>query len=305
VVTDTAGASADLEAGSKALDAGDFEAARESLRSATAKDPKNAQAFFKLGVACEKIGDLQAAEAAYRRALASRPDLDAAVAALSALYVSQGRTDEALAVGRAGLRAHPGSAAIHASFGAALASMGQQEVATHELEQAVSIAPSDPMFRLALAHWLNAWHVRGAAFHLDAAIASAKDDYGLLASIGHEYRMAGEFASCAKTFDKAIANKDGGEVRTERALCKLGLKDEVGATKDLRQATELEPTYAPGHYYLGGRLATARRFNAAKHEYETYLQLAPNGSLAEEATQRLQAAETEALAVKRARAEKP
>ena len=103
----------------------------------------------------------------------------------------------------------------------------------------------------------------------------------MIASIGHEYRMAGEFDSCVKTFDHAVAMKDGGEVRTERALCKLGLKDDKGTLADLQAAVDKEPTYAPAHYYLGGRLAMSKHFKEAAAEYGKYLELAPDGSLAE------------------------
>jgi Tfp pilus assembly protein PilF len=147
------------------------------------------------------------------------------------------------------------------------------------------------MFHLTFAHWLNTWKVRGAAPHLDAALPLAKDDYGMIASIGHEYRMAGEFDSCVKTFDHAVAMKDGGEVRTERALCRLGLKDDKGTVMDLQAAVDKEPTYAPAHYYLGGRLAMSKRFKDAAAEYGKYLQLAPNGSLAKPAADRMKAAE--------------
>ncbi len=137
------------------------------------------------------------------------------------------------------------------------------------------------MFHLTFAHWLNVWKVRGAAPHLDAARDLVKDDYGMTVSIGYEYRLAGEFDSCVKTFDHAVALKDGGEVRTGRALCRLGLKDEKGALADLQAAVAKEPGYAPAHYYLGGRLAMSKRFKDAAGEYAKYLELAPNGSLAE------------------------
>jgi Tfp pilus assembly protein PilF len=113
----------------------------------------------------------------------------------------------------------------------------------------------------------------------------------MTASVGYEYRMAGEFASCVKTFDAAIATKDGGEVRTERALCHLGQKDEAGALDDLEAAVKAEPTYAPAHYYLGGRLASSKHFKEAAAQYAEYLKLAPTGSLAKAAAERLKAAQ--------------
>ena len=231
------------------------------------------------------------AEAAYKAALVVKPDLEAAAASLSALYVDEGRIDEALAIARGGLAKHPGSAALHENMGVALAARGDQDNATKELAQAVQIAPTDAMFHLTLAHWFNVWKVRGAAPHLDAARDIVKDDYGMIASIAYEYRMASEFDSCVKTYDRAVAIKDGGEVRLGRALCKLGLKDEKGTLDDLQAAVVKEPSYAPAHYYLGGRLALAKHFKEAASEYGKYLLLEPNGSLAAKATEKQKAAQ--------------
>jgi tetratricopeptide (TPR) repeat protein len=255
-----------------------------------------------LGQTCEKLGDTKSAEAAYKSALAIKPDLDVAAAELAALYVTDGRIDEAFAVCKAGIAKHPGSAPLHASMGIALAAHGDQDPATQEFEQAIKLAPADPMMHLTFAHWLNAWHVRGAAPHLDAALGMVQNDLGMLASIGFEYRMAGEFDSCVKTFDRAIKIKDGGEVRTQRALCKLGQKDDKGAFDDLQAAIAAEAGYAPAHYYLGGRLAHSKRFKEAATEYAKYLELAPSGSLAKEATERLKAAQDAAKGDKSAAA---
>jgi tetratricopeptide (TPR) repeat protein len=287
--------SAELMAGIKAFDAGSYADARKSFEAATKKDPKNYEAFFNLGQACEKLGDKQAAEAAYKAAVAVKPDLDTAAAALSSLYIDAGRFDEALAVGKAGLAKHPGSAPLHENLGMALAARGDQDPATQELEAAIKLAPSEPMYHLNLAHWLNAWHVRGATPHLDAIRDGAKD-VAMLASIGFEYRMAGEYDTCIKIFDRAVAMKDGGEVRTERALCKHGMKDDKGALDDLQAAVAKEPGYAQAHYYLGGRLASAKppRFKEAAAEYAKYLELAPTGSLAKQASERLKYAQDEA-----------
>jgi tetratricopeptide (TPR) repeat protein len=284
-------ASGEVRAGIKAFDAGDYAGARKSFENATAKDPGNYEAFHNLGLACEKLGDKPAAEAAYKAALSRKPELEAAATELCALYLDQGRIDDAIATGRAGLAKHPGSAALHENVGVALAAHGDEQSALLELESAAKLQPAEPLFRLTLAHWLNVWHVRGAIGHLDAAREIVKGDYAMMASIGYEYRMAGEFAACIETFDRAIAVKDAGEVRTERALCKLGLKDEKGALEDLQAGVLKDPGYAPAHYYLAGRLALGKRFKEAAAEYAAYLDLAPSGSLAKAARERMRAAQ--------------
>jgi Flp pilus assembly protein TadD len=283
--------SPELLAGIKAFDAGHYADARASFQAAAKKNPGNYEALYNLGMSCEKLGDGAGAEAAYKAALAVKADLETASAELCALYVDQGRVDDALSVGRAGLAAHPKSAALHENVGLALAARGDTEAATGELEQAIRLGPSEAMFQLTLAHWMNVWHAHGAAPHLDAALGLAKGDYAMTASIGHEYRMAGEFPSCVKTFEAAIAIQDGGEVRTERALCRLGQKDEPGALEDLQAAVKTEPTYAPAHYYLAGRLAGSKHFKEAAAEYAEVLKLAPSGSLAKAASERLKVAQ--------------
>ena len=288
--TEPAG-SPDLMAGVKAFDAGSYDEARTSFEAATKKNPRDYQAFYDLAMACEKLGDKVAAEAAYKSALAIKPDFDVAAVALSTLELDEGRTDDALAVTQAALAQRPGSASLHENLGMALATRGEQDRALRELDQAAKLAPTEPMFQLTLAHWLNAWHVQGASFHLDRALGAGTDDVGVLASIGFEYRMAGDFASCIKTFDRAVQIKDGGEVRTERGICKLGMKDDAGAFGDLQAAVSVEPSYPAGHYWLAGRLALLRRYKDAAAEYGKYLQLQPHGSLAKAASERMKAAQ--------------
>jgi tetratricopeptide (TPR) repeat protein len=283
--------SAEKAAGIRAFDAGNYADARKSFEAASKKNPKDYESLQNLGLACEKLGDPTGAEAAYKAALAVKPDLDTASTALSAIYLDAGRTDEAVTVARAGLARHGASEPLHENLGVALATKGDQDGATQEFIQAIKLTPDDPMAQLTFAHWLNAWKVRGAAPHLDAARDLVKDDYGMLASIGLEYRLAGEFDSCVKTFDRAIGMKDGGEVRTGRALCRLALKDDKGALTDLQAAVDKEPAYANAHYFLGGRLAVGKRYKDAAAEYSKYLELAPNGSLARPAAERLKAAQ--------------
>ena len=287
--------SADVDAGTAAFNAGNYADARKSFEAATRKNPADYSAFVDLGQTCEKLGDVPAAEAAYKGALTAQPDLEPAAAELSTLYSADGKIDDAMAVARSSLAKHPGSGPLHAALAIALATHGDQDPAIQEFDQAIKLQPSDPMLQYTFASFLNQWHVRGATPHLDSALGLVKDDYAMIVSIGHEYRMGGEFAGCLKALDRAIGMKDGGEARTERALCKLGEKDEAGALADLRGAVAAEPGYAPGHYYLGGRLATGKHYKEAAAEFQKYLDLAPSGSLAKPAAERLKIAEDAAL----------
>jgi tetratricopeptide (TPR) repeat protein len=262
-------------------------------------------ALWDLGQACEKLGDGAAALAAYRAELEVEPDADQATAEIADLYVVDGRVDDALAIATRGLARRPGSAALHAALGHALATRGDRDAAMKQFEQSIQIEPTSAMRHFTFAVWLNKWHVRGAAFYLDRALALVHDDYPMTVSIGHEYRLAGVFDSCVSTFDAAIKSKDRGEPRTERALCKLGLRDEAGAFADLKGAVAAEPTYPQAHFFLAGRLAVAKRYREAAAEYQAYLQLAPDGSLADQATRRLRAAQDAAASERDAVAARP
>lgn len=282
----------EVVAGLQAFDAGNYADARKSFEAATQKNPKDYSAFVDLGQTCEKLGDKAAAEAAYKSALGIKPGLESATAELASLYAQDGRVDDALQLAKTALARHPGSAPLHESLGIALASRGDQEGATSEFEQAIKLAPSDPMLHYTFASWLNAWHVRGAAPHLDAALNLIKpDDYAMIVSIGDAYRLAGEPDQCVKTLDRALNMNDRAEPRTYRALCKLALKDEQGTVDDLQAAVAKEPSYAPAHYYLAGRLAIAKHFKEAAAEYAKYLDLEPNGPLAPQASARLKMAQ--------------
>jgi tetratricopeptide (TPR) repeat protein len=289
---------AELSAGIQAFDAGEYDSARASFQAAARSNPGDYIALWNLGQVCEKLGDGICAANAYRAELAVKPDADRASAALANLYTSDGRVDEALAIATRELATHPGSASLHAAMGNALATRGDQDPAINQLVQAIEIEPANPMLHYTLAVWLNRWHIRGAGAHLDAAAPLVHDDYAMSVSVGHEYRLAGDFAACVRTFDGVIKHKDRGEPRTERALCKLGLQDAEGALADLRKAVVVEPSYAQGHFFLAGRLAVAKHFKDAATEYQAYLQLAPDGSLADEATQRLVMAQSAAGADK-------
>jgi tetratricopeptide (TPR) repeat protein len=278
-----------VAAGVKAFDAGRFADARAAFEAASKKNPNDFGALYNLGMTCEKLGDSAAAETAYKAALAVRPNLEAASAELCAMYLDAGRVDEAVAVSRAALAQHPKGAAVHENAGVALAAHGDVDEGLSELERALAIAPREASFELTLAHWLTLAHRPGAAGHLQSALRLAGGDYGMLLAVGLEQRLAGDLGACVKTFGDAIAARDGGEARTERALCRLGQKDESGALEDLKAAVKVEPEYPQAHYYLGGRLATGGHFKEAEAEYSAYLKLAPSGSLAKAATERLKA----------------
>src|SRR5262249_45298285 len=103
----------------------------------------------------------------------------------------------------------------------------------------------------------------------------------------HEMRLVGAFGDCVPTFDKAIGLKDVAELHVERALCRLGAKDKDGAVADLQAAVQRDASFAVAHYHLGGVYADSGKFKEAIAELETYVKLAPSGTLAQKAQQKI------------------
>jgi Tfp pilus assembly protein PilF len=287
----TAAVSDEVTKGIKALDGGDPVAAKAYFDAALRKNPRDADAYYYLGVTAEKSGDKAAAEKGYKDALKIRKDFESAAMNLSALYLDAERYDDALALTRAAVAKHPDNAPLHLNLALALAGKADTPNATAEFENAIRITPNDPMFHVTYGHWLGVWKENDQALsQLRAARPLATDNVGVLASIGHEMHVLHAWEDCVPTYDKAIAIKDAAELRTERAACKIGAKDDAGALADLQAAVASDASYAPAHYYLGGQLAKGGKFKEAVAEYETFLKLSPNGPMAKAAQDKVKLA---------------
>ncbi len=282
------GESEDMKTGMAALERNDVPGARAAFQSMIKKNPKDADAYHFLGLVEEKAGKKDAAEKAYKESLKLRPDIEASMVDLSALYIDQTKYDDALAVSRAGGAKHPESAPLHLNSALALAGKGDPAGSAKEFDEASRLSPKDPATAMTYGHWLGVWKQPDAALaKLRAARPLAKDDVGMLAAIGDEMRAIGAFGDCVPTFDKAIGIRDAAELRTLRAICKMGAKDDAGARADLEAAVAKEPSFAPAHFYLAGRLAQSGKLKEGLAEYETYLKLAPTGPMAKTAAERI------------------
>jgi Tfp pilus assembly protein PilF len=281
---------ADYDAGVQALAAGNVDEAKSIQKRMRAKDPKGGEQLVLLGLIDEKTGDKAGAEKAYRDAIQTRPDLEAAYVDLSALLSDAGRYDDSVTAARAGLAKLPQSSSLHANAAQALAAKGDAAGASQEFDAAIKAAPSDPMLLMTYGHWLGVWKQTDAALAKLRAARPMARDVGMLAAIGDEMRAIGAFSDCVPTLDKAIGMKDGAELRTYRALCKLGAKDDAGALADLKAAVAADGAFGPAHYYLAGRLGQSGDLKGAISEYEAYVKIEPNGPMAKTARERIKKA---------------
>jgi tetratricopeptide (TPR) repeat protein len=286
--------SPEVQKGVEALEANDIPGATTHFQAAIAANAQDADALYYLGAVREKAGDLSGAENQYKAALAARAGFAAAAVNLSALYDDAGRYDEALAVTGPALAAHPKEGSLHLNAGIALGGKKDQASATKELDTAVAIAPSDPMFKLVYAHWMGAFGQRDAALAaLHAALPLAAKNVGVLAAVAHELHVLKAFGDCVTAFTTAIALKDSAELWTERAACKIGAGDDAGALTDLQTAVSKDASYAPAQYYLGNELAKAHQVAPAIAAYQAFLKLEPNGLLAKGVAEKIRLAKAQ------------
>jgi Tfp pilus assembly protein PilF len=270
--------SEDVAKGTKALEAGDFAGAKSAAEAALKKNAKDGDALALLGMAQEGLGDKAAAEKAYKDALKAKPDHEAAAVNLSAIQVDAQRWDDAEKTCRAAVEKHKDNALLHLNLAVALSGKKDQTGSAKEFDDAVRLAPKQPMALITYADRLAEWgQTDQAVTKLKAARGLAEGDVAMLATIGHSFLLLRAVAECVPTFDKAIALKDAAELRTERGLCKLASKDKAGATADFQAAVTKEPSYALGHYWLGAMKLQGGAPKDAKQELETYLKLAPTG----------------------------
>lgn len=291
-------ASAEVDKGQKQLEAGDKAGAKASFEAALAKNAKDPEAHYYLGLLAEQAGDAATAETHYKAALATKPGLEPAAINLSAAYLDAARFDDAEKVIAAALKSNGQSAPLTTNHALALAGKGDQAGARAAFEKADKLSPNDGTLLLLEGQWLTRWKdPAGAKAKLLAAKKLAGADPAQLASVGFELKNAGAFPECIETLDLAIdklgkAAKGAGELRVLRGLCKLGSKDQAGALADFTDAKKVEPTFAPAFFYLGGLHAQASKWADAEAAYTQYLKLSPEGDLAAKAKERLAAVQT-------------
>ena len=285
-----AGASDDMTRGTAAVKAGDWTTARTQFESATTKNPKNADAWYYLGLVMDKTGDRAAAERDYKQALTIQPDHDAAKN-LTAIYVESQRFDDAIALAKQSLAKSSKDTEMQLNYAVALSGKGDVDGANKAFDDAIKLAPNDARFYVAYAdHLAAAKRTDDAIAKLKQALRVANDDPVMLGTIGFSFRTARDIPDCISTFDKAIGLKDNADFRTNRALCKLASKDKSGAQTDFQAAVDKEPSFGPAHYWLGSLLHDDGKFPEAVAQYEAYLKVDAKGPMAKKAAEKLQLA---------------
>lgn len=278
-------------AGLKAFQAGDMNGAKTNFEAAVKKNPSDGDALYYLGLVAERAGDKKVAEEKYVEALKHKPELENASINLAALYLDSQRVPEATLVIRQGLAKNPKQPALHLNLAVALAMKNDTGGSTRAFEEAIKLAPNDPLYLVTYAHWLGQFkRPEEAQEKLREARPMAEKNVEMLGLIAKEMHLVGSAVDCIPTLDKAIALQDAAELRYLRGLCKVSTKDDPGAIADFQASIAKAPNEAEPHYWLAGRYAAVENWKDVVTEYEAYLKLAPNGPFAKAAHERIKIA---------------
>ena len=242
-----------VKQGMDAIQKQDYAGAKKVLGDAVAKDPKDPQAVFYLGVALDGLGDTPGAVAQYKKALELDPKLVEAAVNLSGAQYEQKDAAGALATAEQGLKANPKSPELLVNRALSQEALGKKDEAMVAYGAATKAKPDDPQLRITYAEYLAAAGKRDDALTELRAVQNVEDPT-LLAALGVRFGRLKAFPDCVAALDKAIKLKDSADLHTRRGVCRHDFGDDAGAQADYDAALKLDANFAPAYYYLGRHL---------------------------------------------------
>ncbi len=243
-------ASPDVQRAMKAIEAQHFEEAKSLLEGVLAKNPKDAQAHYYMGVARAGLQDPAGARQQFEAALAGDPQLLEAYVNLSAIDLELKDGAAALSAAERGLKLAPKHPQLTLNRALALEASGNKAAALVAYGDAVKANPDDFTLHTSYAQLLLEAGKKAEAVS-EISVVRRSDDVRLLAVAATVARQAGAPAECVATLDRALAVKPHAALHVRRGLCREDVKDLAGAKSDYEAALRLDAKFAPAYHYLG------------------------------------------------------
>jgi Tfp pilus assembly protein PilF len=139
-------AAAEVKAAAEKVRGGAYDAAIAALEPIVAKNPKDPNALYILGMARQKKGQWADAEAAFVRVREMTPNFAAVHYQLGVCYQQSGRPDEALAAYAEAMKLDPANPDSAYNSGLILFSQSKAAEALALFEKALELKPDDPAF---------------------------------------------------------------------------------------------------------------------------------------------------------------
>ena len=181
--------------GAMAMQSGEHALAVERISVSVHNNPRNATAYFNLGLALKALQRYEEAMVSFSQAIAIQPDYAQAWNNRGVVLQDQLRWDEAAQSYAGAIAAQPGFAQAHYNLGNALRALGRFEAALASYDTAITLQPG----------WAHALNNRGLALQelqrsaeaiesYDAAIANEPDYADAYWNKAIELLLCGDFA---------------------------------------------------------------------------------------------------------------
>jgi tetratricopeptide (TPR) repeat protein/transglutaminase-like putative cysteine protease len=200
------------EMGSKALDRGAFGAARTFLEKATAKDPKQANAWNNLGRAYAGLDMLDEAEQAYKKQIEINPSDEYAYNNLGLLYHREGQYEKAVEAYTKQIEINPLDKFVYPNLAATYVELKKWDEAAGAYEKARAVLHDSPYLLIRMGDmYLKAGKVDEARRRFDRALAMDK-------GAGTYNDVAYSLAEARTDLDKAQEYAESAVERVSQAL---------------------------------------------------------------------------------------
>ncbi len=267
----------DFLAGQAALRAGRTAEAQACFERAVRSNPRDAQAWFLLGAACQMQRNFARATEAHAQALALKPDHLDACCNLAVVLQSLGRHDEAIAAYRIALRLRPDFAEVHGNLGNALHAHGDLLAAVAAYREALRLKNNLPEVHNSLGAALKALGERDAAAEAYRAALVLRPEFPAawtnLALVLLEQNHAEEAVTACERALAVDPRQLTARLTLGRAHEALGHHD--AATGAYRELLRLAPDHADAHCNLGIVQQAQGRLGEAIASYERALAIDP------------------------------
>jgi tetratricopeptide (TPR) repeat protein len=223
-------------------DAGDFDRALTHFEAAIERNPKDAFAYYNLGLMFVQQGEHARARDQFLQAEKLRPDKVDVLVNLGAVHRDLGEWEPAIHYASEALSRDASLLAPWVHRGSAYLALGQTEAAQKDFEAAIARDANS-----ANAHFgLGGLHMSQG--RLPAAIASYKkaailkpEEFGIHTNLGNAYFKAGQLENAVASYRQAVAIQPhpGVYKNLASALQQLGRADEAEAVR--RMARQAQP----------------------------------------------------------------
>ena len=267
-----------FQQGSAAQDAGKYSQAEAIWRRVLQIEPKNAYAYYNLGIALRNQGKLEQAIAAYKKAIQLNPNYANAYINLGVALYYQKKLEQAIAAYKKAIQLNPKDADAYNNLGAALSDQGKLEQAIAAYKKAIQLNPN----------YANAYNGLGNALSdqkkLEQAIAAYKKAIQLNPNYADAYNnlgaalyYQGKLEQAIAAYNKAIQlnpNYSAAYNNLGNALRNQGKLEQAIAAYN--KAIQLNPNYSTAYNGLGSVLVDQKKLEQAIAAFQKAIQLNPN-----------------------------